>query len=97
MELLIKIEKDLEGIKRILLEDDIVGRGSILFKEASSLGFKEKCYYCLITGRDDLCHRAKELLKDKVKIIEGKEKQHVLDKIKNEEETAQEGFGAIFG
>jgi hypothetical protein len=96
MELLIKIEKDTEDVKKALLGDDTVGRSSILFREASSLGIKEKCYYCLISGTEEQCNKAKKLVEDKAKLIEGEEKQKIIQKIRSEEEKAAEGFGAIF-
>jgi len=96
MELLIKIRENIEDTKRLLLTDDIVGRGSILFREASSLGMKEKCYYCLISGTEEQCEKAKILIKDRAELVEGEEKEKIIKKIKVEEDAAAEGFGAIF-
>ncbi len=98
MELVLKIEKkDLEKVKGILLVDDVVSRGSIKFKEGTTLGMKGKGYYCYVAGTEDVCNKAKELIKDLAKLVEGKEKDGVIAKIKAEEEQAAEGFGAIFG
>lgn len=98
MEIVLRIEKkNLEQAKRILLSDDIVSRGSIQFKEGKSLGMKGEDYYCYIAGTEEVCNKAKELSKDFGKLIEGKEKDEVISKIKAEEEKAAEGFGAIFG
>jgi len=96
MEVLIKIEKNTEDIKKILMGDDVVGRSSILFREASSLGMKEKCYYCLISGTEEQCQQAKKMVEDKAELVEGEEKQKIIQKIRLEEEKAAEGFGAIF-
>jgi hypothetical protein len=96
MEILIKIEKNIEDVKRVLKGDDIVGRSSIIFREASSLGMKEKCYYCLISGTEDQCEQAKKLVEGKAELIEDEEKQKIIQKIRSEEEKAAEGFGAIF-
>ncbi len=92
-----KIEKNIEEIKRILLSDDIVGRSSLLFREASSLGLKEKCYYCFMSGTEEQCKKAKSLIEGKIELIEGKEKEKIIQKIKADEVAATEGFGAIFG
>lgn len=92
-----KIEKNVEEVKRILLSDDVVGRSSLLFREASSLGFKEKCYYCLMSGTEEQCKKAKLLIEGKTNLIEGKNKEKIIQKIKADEATAAEGFGAIFG
>lgn len=97
MELLIKIEKSIEEVRRILLGDDTINRSSLLFREASSLDLKEKCYYCLMSGTEEQCNKAKSLIKDKAKLIEGKVKEKIMQKIKSDEDSATEGFGAIFG
>ncbi len=98
MEIVLKIEKkNLEQVKSTLLTDDVVSRGSITFKEAKSLGMKGGGYYCYITGIDNVCNKAKDLVKDTAKLVEGKERDEVIAKIKAEEEQAAEGFGAIFG
>ncbi len=98
MELVLKIEKkNLEEAKRILLADDIVSRGNIQFKESKALGMKSGVYYCYISGTEVVCNRVKVIVKDIGKFIEGKEKQDVINKIKEDEQKAAEGFGAIFG
>jgi hypothetical protein len=95
MEILIKI-KNIKDVKTMLLSDDTVGRSSILFREASSLGMREKCYYCLISGTEEQCERAKTLIKDKAELVDGEEKERIIQKIKAEEDAAAEGFGLIF-
>ena len=98
MEIVLKIErKNLEQVKTILLADDVVSRGSIQFREATSLGMKGEGYYCYIAGTDDVCNKAKEITKDIGKLVEGKERDKIIAKIKADEEKAAEGFGAIFG
>ncbi|MBS3052547.1 MAG: hypothetical protein J4428_04230 [Candidatus Aenigmarchaeota archaeon] len=98
MDFLLKFERSkLEEIKRILLADDMVSRGSLIFKDSIGLGFKEDVYYCYISATEEICKKAKELVGKITKFVEGKEKQEVIEKIKKEEETAAEGFGAIFG
>jgi len=97
MEMLIKIEKNIEEFKQILLADETINRGSFTFREASSLGMKEKCYYCLISGTEEVCSKAKAIIENKAKIIEGRDKEKIIKKIREEEEAAESGFGAIFG
>jgi len=94
MDLLFKIGKNFEEIKQFILSDDVLSRASFVFKESSSLGEKESFYYCLFSGTEEQCNRAKELLKDKAEIVE---KDEIIKKIKEEQEKAAEGFGAIFG
>ncbi|MEM5766189.1 MAG: hypothetical protein QW423_00935 [Candidatus Aenigmatarchaeota archaeon] len=106
MEIVISIEqKNLQKIKDILLKDDIISMASIIFKDAKSLNGKEGIY-CYISGLEEQCKRALEKVKIKnektgevvelAKEVEGKEKEEVMRKIKEEEEKAIEGFGGIF-
>lgn len=107
MEIVIQIEtKNYQKVKEMLLKDDVVSRASIVFKEAKLYGGKEG-YYCYITGLEEQCKRALEIVKLKdektgevvelAKEVTGKEKEEFVKKIKEEEERAMEGFGGIFG
>lgn len=98
MEIVIEIKKgNLQKVKEILLKDDIVSRATIVFKEAKILGFDNKNYYCYISGLEEQCEKAKELVKDIAKVIEDEKKDKIIEKIKQEENVAMEGFGGIFG
>lgn len=107
MEILLLIEtKNYNKVRDILLKDDVVSRASLTFKEAKSFGDKEG-YYCYISGLEEQCKRALKLIKIKpegegeiielAKEIKNKEREEVINKIKDEEEKATEGFGNIFG
>lgn len=97
MELLYEIERSsLQKVKNTLLLDDVVGRASIVFKDGNTLGFDNK-YFCYISGADDINQKAEDLMKDLGKKIEGKVKEQILTKIKDEENQAIQGFGGIFG
>ncbi|MEM5790695.1 MAG: hypothetical protein QXP77_01450 [Candidatus Aenigmatarchaeota archaeon] len=96
MEVLIKFErKYLEKVKDALLKDDTVSRASVIFKEGKALG-EEDCY-CLISGLEEQCKKALELVKDMTKEVKIEEKDKIIKKIKEEEEKANESFGFIFG
>jgi len=96
MEIVIEFKKEnLAKLKEILLKDDIVSRGTVVFKEAKALGFDKDLYYCYIAGTDEICERAKELVKDIAEIT--KNNIEIIEKIKEEEDQAMTGFGGIFG
>jgi len=96
MEVVFFVEKkSYARVKDALLKDDIVSRASVVFKEASSLGFDKDGYYCYVSGTEEACNKARELVKDLVTIP--RESKEVIEKIKSEEESAIEGFGGIFG
>jgi len=111
MEIVLCISADkFQRVKELLLKDDIASRASIAFKEAKEIaeeGEAEKAYYCYIAGVDEQCERALELVKVKDEsgeVVEelatevtGEEKEKVINKLKEEENKAIEGFGGIFG
>ncbi len=94
MEVLFKIKKNLESFKNVLLNDDILSRSSFIIRESTALGEKENFYYCFFSGTEEQCKRALELLKD---LAEVEKNDEVISKIKEEQDKAAEGFGAIFG
>ena len=98
MEVVFKIKKEnLQKAKDVLLKDEKVSRASVLFKESSGLGFEGDDYYCYISGLEEACEKAKELMKDLGEVAEEEEMKKVIEKIKEEEESAMTGFGNIFG
>jgi hypothetical protein len=97
MEIVLHLEsKNLQKVKDVLLKDDTISRASIVFKEGKSLLNKEG-YYCYISGTEEQCKKALELVKDIAKEADEKDKSNVIKKIKEEQDKAAEGFGGIFG
>ena len=99
MEIVFKIKKEnLQKVKDVLLKDETVSKASIIFKESKSLGLGEDEYFCYISGLEEACNKAKELVKDLAEKVESiEEEEEVIAKIKEEEESAMTGFGNIFG
>lgn len=96
MEIVLKFEsKDLQKVKDILLKDDAVSRASMTFKDGKFVNLDG--YFCYLSGTDEQAKRAIEITKEIAKEAEQKERDAVIAKIKEEENKAQEGFGAIFG
>ena len=98
MEVVLKIKKqNLQKVKDLLLKDDLISRASVMFKEAKSLGLTRDDYYCYISGVKEVCDKAKTLIKDLGELVKKDEEKKIIDKIKQEEESAMTGFGNIFG
>jgi nitrogen regulatory protein PII len=98
MEIVFKVEKqNLQKVKDVLLKDEKVSRASVLFKESSSLGLEGDEYFCYISGLEEACERAKELMKDLGEVVNEEDMKKIINKIKEEEESAMTGFGNIFG
>lgn len=108
MEIVLHMELDkYEKMKNKLMKDDLVARTSMTFKEAKIIDESKEGYYCFISGTDEQCKKALEMIKAKnpktgeefiyAEEVSGKEKMKVIEKIKEEEIKASEAFGGIFG
>ena len=82
-------------LRELLLKDDLVSRASVIFKDATSLGYKKEGYYCYVSGTEESCKKALEISKDLAEKVENEDE--IISKIKEEEKSAIEGFGGIFG
>lgn len=97
MKVIYEIEKsNVQKVKDVLLKDDVVGRGSVLFKDGNTLGLENK-YYCYVSGVEEACRKSEELMKDLGKKVDEKTKKQIIQKIEQEEDQAMQGFGGIFG
>ena len=88
-------EADKSKAEDLLRKDDIVGRQSITIRLASSMNLEKEGYFIIINGSEESIKRAGELIGSFAKKYEKKEK--VLEKIREEEDSAAEGLGAILG
>ncbi len=79
----------------VLKRDEEVNRGSIIVKSAASLDIDEDCYFIIVDVPEEKMPKAKELLKDLAEVYKDKDK--VLKKIDEQENSAIEGFGNILG
>ncbi|MCK4335752.1 MAG: hypothetical protein KAT94_02525 [Candidatus Aenigmarchaeota archaeon] len=84
-------------VKNAIYQDDMVSRQSINFRESRALGFEKDGYYLEIDGSGEAIKRTKEILGDMGKEVDEKKKEEILKKISEQEESAAEGFGSIFG
>ena len=85
MEIVFKIKKqNLQKVKDVLLKDELVSKASIVFKESKSLGFDEDEYFCYISGLEEACSKAKELVKDLAETVTSVEEEKIISKIKEE-------------
>ncbi len=96
MEVVIEVpNENYQKAREILLKDDMVSRASIVFKEGKEFGIDG--YIIYVSGLDEQCKRAIELLKDLGKTVEENKKSEIIKKMKEDEERAIEGFGGILG
>jgi hypothetical protein len=81
-----------------MLKDDLVSRQSILNRDASSLNLKKDVSYLKIEGSEKGLKKAEEIAKElKFKKLNKKESEEINIKIKEQEDSAADGMGMIFG
>jgi len=93
--LLFSKRENSKKLEEKLKKDDLVSGASIRVRDASIVN-KEGVYFYL-EGTEDKIKRAKELSKDLGEEVLGEEKEKVVKILRDEEERAIEGFGAILG
>lgn len=93
-----EVKKEQIGKINDLIRDDLVSRQSILTRDAAALGIDKDVFYTKIEGSDEGLKRAKELAKElELEKLSEKDAEEVNIKIKEEEESAADGMGMIFG
>ena len=93
--LLFSKRENSKKLEEKLKKDDLVSGASIKVRDASIVN-KDGVYFYL-EGTEDKIKKAKELAKDLAEEVLGEEKKKVVKILKEEEERAIEGFGAILG
>ena len=68
-------KKNLQRVKEILLKDELVSKASVLVKEAKSLGFDDDEYYCYVSGVEEACKKAEELVKEEINESKDKDRK----------------------
>lgn len=75
----------------------MIGRQSLLVRDAETLGMKEGSVVLLLEGSDESIVSARKLLGDKMKEPPEKEATDLYNKIKEDESKADQGMGFLFG
>ena len=89
-----------ENIAKIndLLKDDLVSRQSILTRDSSSLNIDKNVSYLKIEGSSEGIKKAEDLAKEyEFKKLNKKEAEDINKKIEEQEDSAADGMGMIFG
>ena len=78
-----------------LLADDILGRQTIIYKNAENYGGNDDSLFILIEGLSDVFSRIAELKPEGLEEV--KNSEGIYRQIKNEEDEAESGMGFMFG
>ncbi len=80
-----------------LRSDDLIGRQSLVTRDASVFGGKEGGIYLMIEGSPEAIKKAEGMFPDDLKPVPNEDAQKIQQKIKEEDEKADEGMGFLFG
>ncbi|MCD6125921.1 MAG: hypothetical protein J7J19_02805 [Thaumarchaeota archaeon] len=95
MELILYVKgEDSEELRKILLEDEVVSKANVVFKDAKMLG--KEGYYVRVLGSEEQCKKALELSKDLAEEVTGAEREKVISILREEDERMLSGFSGIF-
>ena len=89
-----------ESIAKIndLLKDDLISRQSILTRDSNSLNIDKDVSYLKIEGSNEGIKKAEELAKEfEFKKLKQKDAEEINRKIEEQENSAADGMGMIFG
>jgi hypothetical protein len=89
-------KKELGSQVDIVLKDNIVMRQSITHRTGEAMGVGADLKVVFVEGSDEGVAKALELMKP-LEISNHRDHEALLKKLKDEENAAAEGFGAIFG
>lgn len=90
-------EKENKGKVEKILKDDKISRLSIRIRESRSLGLEKDGFILRLGGPDEVLDYARENLREVAQELEGEEREKVLQKMREEEDSAASGLGLIFG
>jgi hypothetical protein len=72
-------------------------RAGYKLRDGATLGEAKDKVFLYLSASDEFVKKADEKLKDIAKKLSGKDEERIIAKIKEEEETAESGFGSLFG
>jgi len=81
-----------------MLKDDLVSRQSLLTRDSSSLGINKDVFYVKVEGNKEGLKKAEKIAKElEFKKLNKKKSEEVNKKIEEQEDSAADGMGMIFG
>lgn len=93
-----EVKSENQGKINTLLKDDLVSRQSILTRDATSLNIDKDVSYVKIEGSNEGIKRAEELAKElEFTKLDEKDAEEINKKIVEQENSAADGMGMIFG
>ena len=89
-----KFEKGNGKIEEIF-KDEMISRQTLIKRDGKSLDLEDNYIYLLVEGSEDAVNKARAMASDSE--LKGEEEEEIYRKIKDAEDEASAGLGAIFG
>ncbi len=95
MEIVLFVKKEnLSKVEEILKKNEKTSMLSILIRDGKHFGYNDFIVY--LSGLEDYIKIALEITKDFAEVAKKEERDKIIEKLKEEEQKAFEGFGEIF-
>jgi len=95
MEIVLFVKKEnLSKVEEILKKNEKTSMLSILIRDGKHFGYNDFIVY--LSGLEDYIKIALEITKDLAEVAKKEEQDKIIEKLKEEEQKAFEGFGEIF-
>lgn len=91
------IPSESRSLVDIIKEDDVIGRQTIIVKDAQNFSFQEAGVILILEGTKEPLEKAESILGSKATKLDTKKSDEIYKKIKEEEEQADQGMGFLFG
>ena len=91
-----EVDLDKDEIISDVISDDLVSRQTTSVRDGRSLGFDEDMKYVMVEGSEEAVEKAKELFSEH-DVSESGQAKEIREAIKEEDESAAEGIGTVFG
>ncbi|MCL5800200.1 MAG: hypothetical protein M1341_02640 [Candidatus Thermoplasmatota archaeon] len=77
--------------------DDLVGRQTLITKDASQYGMGDDEILLILEGSEESFRKATTIIGNSGTMLDGKKTEEVMRKVHEEEENADKGMGFLFG
>ena len=82
-------------VENMLRKNELINRGSITIKDAKTLDSEKEGFYFILDLSVEASKKADELLKEISEKVDNKE--NIIKKVEEQENSATQGFGNIIG
>ncbi len=97
MKAVYSLQKDERKVYDTVIADDIVGRQTVILKDAQNYLEPMGGYLIYYEGSEEASRRMEDLSKGTIKRLDKAQESLVLEKIQEEEDRAEGGMGFLFG